>query len=85
MENDNKAGVFVKSLGEALSKATNVPVFYQDHSELIESIVDLIRNKLPAKTKQKFNDISDNELGEQLSEFLTHYQVFAKEKSEEHF
>lgn len=85
MDNDNKTEVFVKSLSEALSKATNVPVFHQDHIELIESIVDEIRNKLPAKTKRKFNDISDSELREQLSEFLTHYHVFAKEKSEENF
>jgi len=85
MDTENKTQVFVKSLGEALSKATNVPVYYQDNSELVNSIVDNIRNKMPAKIKQMFKDISDSELSEQISEFLTHYQIFAKEKSEENF
>ena len=85
MDNDNKTEVFIKSFGEALSKATNVPVYYQDNIELVQSIVDTIRNKLPANSKQLFKDISDSELCEELSEFLTHYKVFAKEKSEENF
>jgi hypothetical protein len=85
MDTDNKIDVFVQSLAEALSKATDVPVFYQDHSELIESTVDAIRHKLPAKTQQQFKDVSSSELSEQISEFLVIYPLSTKEKSDEHF
>lgn len=85
MDNDNKTEALAKSLGEALAQATNVPVFCLDNSELVESIVDTVRNKLPAKTKQMFKDISDSELREQISECLLNYQMFTKEKSEQNF
>lgn len=85
MDTDNKTEVFVKSLGEALSKATNVPVFFLDISEQIPIIVDAIRDKLPEKNKQQLKDISDSELSEQISEFLINYQLFAKDKSDENF
>ncbi len=85
MNTDNQTKVFVRSLGEALSKATKVPVFFLDISEQTPIIVDAIRNKLPAKSKQLFKDISDSKLREQISEFLINYQVFTKDKSEEKF
>lgn len=85
MDNDNNTEVFVKSLSEALSKATNVPVFILDASEQTPIIVDAIRNKLPAKSKQLFKNISDSELSEQISEFLINHHIFTKEKSDENF
>jgi glutamate formiminotransferase len=70
MDTDNKIEALAKSLGEALAQATNVPVYSFDLSEQIENIVDIIRNKLPAKSKQQFKDMSDSQLRDQIAEFL---------------
>ncbi len=85
MDTENTRAVFGKALADALSQATNMPVFYQDYSELIDRIVDVIRHTLPAKTRQLFQEISDSELHDQLSEFLTIYQFSARGKPEADF
>jgi Apea-like HEPN len=74
-----------KALTESLATALNLPVFFIDTSKHTSLIMDVIRNELPANSKQQFKEISDRQLREQISEFLVNYRIFIQVKSEEKF
>lgn len=85
MDIDIKAEFIAKMLGESLSKPLNIPVFSMDINEQTSLIVDVVRNKLPEKSKQHFKKINDSQLRGQISEFIINYHVFSKEKSKDNF
>lgn len=85
MDIESKAASIGKALSDSLAQALNLPAFFIDTTEHTTQIVDVIRNKLPAKSKEQFKNISDGQLREQVAEFLINYRVFTHAKSEDKF